>query len=78
MKAGDRVRWKAEYDPLTAINAQLGFISPAGTIDSVFDRVAYVIWDSSEGEAQGNMSPHAPEELEADPPTVAQWPAGYP
>ncbi len=62
MKAGDRVRWKAEYDPLTAINAQLGFISPAGTIDSVFDRVAYV---SSEGEAQGNMSPHAVEELEA-------------
>ncbi len=29
-------------------------------------------------EAQGNMSPHAPEELEADPPTVAQWPACLP
>ncbi len=64
MKAGDRVRWKAEYDPMTAINAQLGLTSPAGTIDNVVDGVAFVVWDSSEGEAQGNMSPHAVEELE--------------
>jgi hypothetical protein len=67
MNAGDRVRWKAQYDPMIAINAQLGFTSPAGTIDRVVDGVAFVIWDSSEGEAQGNMSPHAVEELEAAP-----------
>jgi hypothetical protein len=67
MNAGNRVRWKAQYDPLTTINAQLGLTSPAGTIDSVVDGVAYVIWDSSEGEAQGSMSPHAVEELEAAP-----------
>lgn len=64
MKAGDRVRWKAEYDPMTAINAQLGFTSPAGTVSEVTDGTVLVVWDSSEGEAQGNMSPHAPEELE--------------
>jgi len=67
MNAGDRVRWKAEYDPMTAINAQLGLASPAGMIDRIFGRVAYVIWDSSEGEARGNMSPHAIEELEESP-----------
>lgn len=67
MNAGDRVRWKAEYDPMTTINAQLGFTSPAGTIDSIVDGVAYVIWDSSEGEAPGSMSPHAVQELEAIP-----------
>ena len=49
---------------MTAINAQLGLTSPAGTIDNVVDGVAFVVWDSSEGEAQGNMSPHAVEELE--------------
>jgi hypothetical protein len=65
MTAGDRVRWKAEYDPMTAVNTRLGLTSPAGTIDSVADGVAYVIWDSNEGEAQGNMSPHKVEELEA-------------
>lgn len=64
MNAGDRVRWKAQYDPMTTINARFGFTSPAGTIDRVVDGVAFVIWDSSEGEAQGNMSPHAVEELE--------------
>ncbi len=67
MNAGDRVRWKAQYDPMTAINAQLGLASPAGTIDSIADGVAFVIWDSSEGEAKGNMSPHGVEELEAAP-----------
>jgi hypothetical protein len=67
MNAGDRVRWKEQYDPMIVINAQLGLASPAGTVDSVVDGVAYVIWDSSEGEAQGNMSPHWIEELEAAP-----------
>jgi hypothetical protein len=64
MIAGDRVCWKPEHDPMTAINARLGLASPAGTIDSIEDGVAFVIWDSSEGEAQGNMSPHELEELE--------------
>ena len=64
MKAGDRVRWKKEYDPMAAINTQLGFTSPAGTVREIADGMVYVVWDSSEGEAQGSMSPHAPEELE--------------
>jgi len=64
MKAGDRVRWKAQYDPMTTINAELGFASPAGTVSEVTDGMVLVVWDSSEGEAQGNMSPHAVEELE--------------
>lgn len=64
MNVGDRVRWKAEYDPMTTINAQLGFTSPAGTVREITDGTVLVVWDSSEGEAQGSMSPHAPEELE--------------
>lgn len=65
MKVGDRVRWKPEHDPMAAINAQLGLTSPAGTISEITDGTVLVIWDSSEGEAQGSMSPHAPEELES-------------
>ena len=64
MTTGDRVRWKAEYDPLAAINTSLGLTSPNGTVSEVADGTVLVVWDSSEGEAQGSMSPHAPEELE--------------
>lgn len=63
MKPGDRVRWKAEYDPLTALNWKFGS-SPAGTVHEITNGMVYVVWDSSEGEAQGSMSPHTPEELE--------------
>lgn len=61
---GDRVRWKASHDPMAAFNARYGFTSPVGTVDRIDDGLIIVTWDSSEGEAQGASSPHAPEELE--------------
>lgn len=67
MKAGDRVRWKTAYDPMAAFNVEYGWTSPAGTVSEVTDGMVLVTWDSDDGEAQGSMSPHAPEELEPVP-----------
>lgn len=64
-EVGNRVRIKDEFDPMFAFNQQYGFTSPGGTIEEIWDpETVLVIWDSSEGEAQGAGAPSPINELE--------------